>query len=647
MADLLFAQLNVLLFCAMLLFFLIADFVVLSITPSPSATHNFKGYVRSVTNTKLTLPLTNVTIVNVSHGLSCSPLSQLTSYPDGIFEINCNCETFASSSRKISLSFVARQYDATLKTIMIDSSFSGPNSIQALDVFLNPRDMVGFPATSWRFEGWVVQAETGDVPHTNITFLSHPSAYRTPSGRIFVISTAGALHSQKPGWTQCYWQEKDEVSATGVCNDGKPLIDASHPGVFGSSMSARLIFADNRLLMVTGMEILSQHRRVSILENLNLHDPSNRSEWKGLGAIHVNFTGAPTMDHEDFRLHILEGERHHHYTCNGLSRKYWLLIIPDNAPGESGRACGRMAFASEHLLGPYQWCNYAVNPKGTQCDAFPGDLIFDDVSRQMYFVESYGSVYRGTSNEGPLEFQELPGAKIVRKGPPGSYDDLGDVALTFLMPDLPHSSNASDFTTHGNRWTLNHNRARLYHATYSTVNHNPNVTKKADFGYKLAIGMYTFDWPSQRRMKEQEACQYLNFDLMPWKNIILTAHTNGGKYDVSLCGDLPIKCKDSLTHMNISGKLFSYFGNSNKYLCWDVLVSSFEKPKYTKTSNGLDILFTRRGDAHLSCETIDVNISVRCDLEASKIPEKADIFGHQDGCTWNFNVNSSNSNICK
>ena len=33
--------------------------------------------------------------------------------------------------------------------------------------------MIGFPATSWRFEGWVVQAETGDVPHTNITFLSH------------------------------------------------------------------------------------------------------------------------------------------------------------------------------------------------------------------------------------------------------------------------------------------------------------------------------------------------------------------------------------------------------------------------------------------------------------------------------------------
>ena len=189
-------------------------------------------------------------------------------------------KVFTSTSSTISLSFLSRQYDETLKTIKIDANYAEPFSNQKVDIFLNPRAMVGFPATSWRFEGWVVQAETGDVPHTNITFLSHPSAYRTPSGRIFVISTAGALHSQVPGWTQCYWQEKDKVSATGLCNGGRPLIDASHPGVFGSSMSARLIFADNRLFMVTGMEILSQHRRVSILENTNLEDPSNRTSGK-------------------------------------------------------------------------------------------------------------------------------------------------------------------------------------------------------------------------------------------------------------------------------------------------------------------------------------------------------------------------------
>jgi hypothetical protein len=38
----------------------------------------------------------------------------------------------------------------------------------------------------------------------------------------------------------------------------------------------------------------------------------------------------------------------------------------------------------------------------------------------------------------------------------------------------------------GGRW-------RLYHASYSSINENPNATK-ADYGYKQAIGMYSFSW---------------------------------------------------------------------------------------------------------------------------------------------------------
>ena len=116
----------------------------------------------------------------------------------------------------------------------------------------------------------------------------------------------------------------------------------------------------------------------------------------------------------------------------------------------------------------------------------------------MYFVESYGSVYRSSSNYGSLKFQEIPG-KIVRPGPPGSYDDLGDVALTFLLPSFNTNTVNTNYhlpIDNKNRWSLNNNRVRLYHATYSTVSYNPNVTKKSDFGYKLAIGMYTFDWPT-------------------------------------------------------------------------------------------------------------------------------------------------------
>ena len=461
-----------------------------------------KGTVFSAENNKLTLPLTNVSIINAANKYNCTPLTQLTTYPDGIFEIECNIGSNDNYNNNphILLNFYARQYNETMKKISLKTIISTTN------IYLDPRPMIGFPAASWRFEGWVLQAETRDIPNTNITFLSHPSAYRTPSGRIFVISTAGALHSQRPGWTQCYWQEENQVEASGICNDGKPLIDESHPGVIGSSMSARLIFADNRLLMVTGIEKLTENRMVTILENKNLNDPSNPNEWKGLGVIKVNFTGAPTKDHEDYRLHILEEDEQHHYMCNGVKRKYWLLVIPDNAPNEPGRACGRMAFASATLLGPYEWCNYAVNPNGTQCHAFPGDIIFDRSSDQMYFVESYGSIYRSLSNDGPLKFQEIPG-KIVKPGPPGSYDDLGDVALTFLLPSVLKTTSImrnisryhlrlGDDDDNNNIWTLNNNRVRLYHATYSTVNHNPNVTKKADFGYKEAIGMYTFDWPN-------------------------------------------------------------------------------------------------------------------------------------------------------
>ncbi len=487
-------------FLVKLLLLLIVELAISTTT----TTVTIKGTVYSAENRKLTLPLTNITISHTGFGNSCMPSIQLSAYPGGTFEILCEVNDVNDADKDIMLNFFARQYTETMQKINIETLLSRQNRtlrhLDDLKIYLAPRPMVNFPATSWRFEGWVLQAETRNLPYTNITFLSHPSAYRTPSGRIFVISTAGALHSQKPGWTECYWQEHDQVEASEICNGGKPLIDESHPGVVGSSMSARLIFADNRLFMVTGIEILSQHRKVTILENKNLDDPSDPNEWKGLGVIDVNFTGAPTRVHEDYRLHILEEDQYHRYTCNGVQRKYWLLVIPDNAPGEPGRACGRMAFASASLLGPYEWCNYAVDPNNTQCHAFPGDLIFDQPSDAMYFVESYGSVYRSLSSNGPLIFEDIP-AKIVRPGPPGSYDDLGDVALTFLMPstavDARYDLSHVPYNNNGNNtWSLNPNRVRLYHATYSTVNHNPNVTKKADFGYKLAIGMYTFDWPS-------------------------------------------------------------------------------------------------------------------------------------------------------
>ena len=424
-----------------------------------------RGAVTSAASPGFGLPLANVSLDGPS-ARYCAPQSQLATWPKGSFVVTCTRRPVPAG---LNLRVWARQYlDAVV-------AVNGSASATPVELELEPRPIPGFPARRWRFDGWAIEAGTGDVPGTNVSFLSHPSVYRTPSGRIFMIATAGSTTGQRPGWTQGFWQAA-EVSDRGVgvraVASGGPLITASHPGVEGVSMSARLVFADGRLLMVSGVEVPAQNRMVTILENKNLDDPSHSDEWVGLGTVIVNFTGAPTAAHEDYRLHILEGEQR--YVCNGSPRKYWLLVIPDDVPGVTGRACGRMAFAAEALLGPYTFCEWAVPPNGTACHAFPGDLLFGPRENQMYFVESYGSLYRGNTT-GPLRFDMLPD-KLVVPAPPGSWDDLGQVALTFL----PARDQGK--------------RTRLYHASYGTTSGKNPDARKADFGYKLAIGMYSFEW---------------------------------------------------------------------------------------------------------------------------------------------------------
>lgn len=440
--------------------------VAAAAAPAPADAFVLRGAVSSAASPGFGLPLANVSLDGPS-ARYCAPQSQLATWPNGAFVVTCTRRPGAAG---LTVRVWARQYlDAAVTLNGSDTALVATTSVE-----LEPRPIPGFPARRWRFDGWAIEAGTGDVPGTNVSFLSHPSAYRTPSGRIFMIATAGSTTGQRPGWTQGFWQPAEVSDGGGVraVASGGPLITASHPGVEGVSMSARLVFADGRLLMVSGVEVPAQNRMVTILENKNLDDPSHSDEWVGLGSVIVNFTGAPTAAHEDYRLHILEGEQR--YVCNGSPRKYWLLVIPDDVPGVTGRACGRMAFAAEALLGPYTFCDWAVPPNGTACHAFPGDLLFGPRENQMYFVESYGSLYRGKTT-GPLTFDMLAD-KLVVPGPTGSWDDLGQVALTFLPTRDPGE------------------RTRLYHASYGTTSgKNPNA-RRADFGYKLAIGMYSFDW---------------------------------------------------------------------------------------------------------------------------------------------------------
>lgn len=281
-----------------------------------------------------------------------------------------------------------------------------------------------------------------------------------------------------PGWTQAYWQEPGSVVATAIPG---PLLDGSHPVIDGTPFSARMLVADGRLLMTVGMQ--SGRSLVCLLENKNLADPSNPSDWvaaEGDGHIHVDFTGAPTAQHEDYRLHVFDDMPQDFF---GRRRRYWLFVIPDGA-SLPGRACGRLAFTAESLTGPYTYSGWLVGPgaKGppaggptSNCDSWPGDVIALG-NASYFFVGGWGNIYTAAHN-GHLNFTRLPGYGVVSEPAPSpAYDDFRQIEFTFLPPASP-----------GGRW-------RMYHASYSKENGNANATR-ADYGYKQAIGMYTFSWP--------------------------------------------------------------------------------------------------------------------------------------------------------
>lgn len=206
------------------------------------ATHlstTFMGQVVSA-DSAITLPMSNVTAPP-----HCEPTTQLTT-ATGSFSVTC------TGNNAVTFRVWSRQYLNTSAT----AASTGITTIK-----LKPRPIPNFPARDWRFEGWAVQAQTGDVQGTNVAFLAHPSAYRTPSGRIFLISTANS-HAG-PGWTQGYWQSEDETRARALPYQ---LINRSHPVIAGTPFTARMLVADGRLLMTVGMD-RGAKSPVSILEN--------------------------------------------------------------------------------------------------------------------------------------------------------------------------------------------------------------------------------------------------------------------------------------------------------------------------------------------------------------------------------------------
>ena len=250
------------------------------------------------------LPLLAVHVLLAAHGVSSSvtgkvlgsgglrlPLANVSCVVGGrVLSVNTNAEgAYTLPEASAHCDIWARQYES------VHGVAAGST------VHLPARPIPGFPARDWVFEGWAVEAQSSNVPATKIAFLAHPSAYRPPSGdRVFLTSTANA-HAG-PGWTQGYWQTDSAVRATALPT---ALVNRSNPAMLGTAFTARMVVADGRLLMLIGMA-RGINNGVSLLENKNLADPSDPTGWvpaEGNGTITIDWTGAPTTAHEDYRYH--------------------------------------------------------------------------------------------------------------------------------------------------------------------------------------------------------------------------------------------------------------------------------------------------------------------------------------------------------
>jgi hypothetical protein len=163
---------------------------------------------------------------------------------------------------------------------------------------------------------------------------------------------------------------------------------------------------------------------------------------------------------------------------------------------------------------------------------------------------------------------------------------------------------------------------------------------------KRGTGVVVLQFERGRRAAND--CKYLEYDLEEFRNTTLSTlpKAKGGKFDLSLCGNLPGFCIDSLTHKQIPGQVYAYFGEPGEYHCWDVLVLPHVVPKAREIDNGLRLTFTRQGDAHLSCTTITVQVDIVCQPDIP-IPSHASLTGYQDGCIWYMRVATSAPGVCR
>ena len=107
---------------------------------------------------------------------------------------------------------------------------------------------------------------------------------------------------------------------------------------------------------------------------------------------------------------------------------------------------------------------------------------------------------------------------------------------------------------------------------------------------------------------------------------------------------------DALTKVRINGSAMLYFGTPRRYYCWDTIAQwSLFPPTAAPLGGGgggLELRFSRPGDAHIDCTLVNVSVSARCNSSAPSEPKLARLTGAQDGCDWAFDVETSNAAVC-
>ena len=141
------------------------------------------------------------------------------------------------------------------------------------------------------------------------------------------------------------------------------------------------------------------------------------------------------------------------------------------------------------------------------------------------------------------------------------------------------------------------------------------------------------------------------FDLAPFRGAVVSGVEAGGsEVRLSLCGDLAQPCVDALTKVRINGSAMLYFGTPRRYYCWDTIAQwSLFPPTAAPLGGGgggLELRFSRPGDAHIDCTLVNVSVSARCNSSAPSEPKLARLTGAQDGCDWAFDVETSNAAVC-